>query len=615
MRKRLTVPLVFVLLLAAALSVDAADVKEILARAKQAAGGDAWNRIRTTHTQVKLSASGLTGTGESWEDTETGHFLDRYQLGPVSGANGFDGQIVWSQDASKQVRIEGDAEARESNANEAYRRSLAYWFLERWSAAMEYLGEREDQAKRFHVVRIKPKGGRPFDLWVDAETFLFNRTVEKGALETRTVYFSDYRTVDGVKIPFAVRSTNGETRYDQLITVEIVEFNQAAEAAMFHAPAPPPPDFAFVTGATSTTVPFELLNNHIYVQVKLNRKGPFPLLCDTGGANIITPELAKELGLKSEGALQGRGVGEKSEDVGLTKVQALEIGGVSLRDQVFAVYALGSFADAEGVRVAGLVGYEVFKRFVVKVDYEHSTLTLILPAAFSYQGSGTEVPFVFKEHIPQVDGEIDGIPGKFDIDTGSRASLDLLGPFVEKNNLKARYAPKIEATTGWGVGGAARSQITRAKVLRLGGVTVDNPVTELSVQKQGTFTDPYVAGNVGAGVLKRFNLIFDYTHQRIIFEKNANFSKPDTFDCSGMWINLEGNAFALLDVTAGGPAALAGLKAGDKILAVDGKTPRELPLPAVRMKFKTEPAGTRVRLTVESGGHKREVTLVLRDLI
>lgn len=52
-------------------------------------------------------------------------------------------------------------------------------------------------------------------------------------------------------------------------------------------------------------VPFELLNNHIYVKVRIDGKGPYLLLCDTGGANIVTPDLAAELGLKPEGALQG----------------------------------------------------------------------------------------------------------------------------------------------------------------------------------------------------------------------------------------------------------------------------------------------------------------------
>jgi len=589
--------------------------EDVLTKAKQAMGGDAWDAIRTTYSKGKLTTSGLTGQGESWEDNLTGRYLEKYQLGPASGADGFDGKMVWSEDSSGEPRVEGAQNARLGAADEAYRTAMAYWFPQRWAAQIECLGAKQGEGRSFDVLRITPQGGRPFDVWIDGTTHLIDHTVEKNDIETRTTYFSDYRTVNGVKIPFAVRSTNGDQKYDQYITLEKVEFNLPVEEARFRIPQPPPPDFAIAGGKSSATIPFKLLNNHIYVEVKLDDKGPFRMLCDTGGANIITPELAKELGLKAQGALQGRGVGEKSEDVGLVKLKSLEVGEATLSNQVFAVFPMKNFSAVEGISIDGLIGYEVFRRFVAKVDYEHHLITLTLPSAFTYKGEGTVVPFRFNAHIPQVDGAIDGIEGKFDIDTGSRSSLDLLGPFAEKHDLAAHYGAKLEAVTGWGVGGAARSLVTRAKVLRLGKVEVHNPVTEISLQKKGAFVSPYVAGNVGAGVLKRFNIIFDYPRQQLIFEPNANYDKPDVFDRSGMWLNLSGETFEVMDVIPGGPAAAAGLKTGDRILAIDGRPVGKLSLAAVRVQFKSEPPGTKLRLRVQSGEQKQDVDLVLKNLV
>ena len=588
---------------------------EILAKAKQSSGGDAWDVIRTTYSKVNFSTGGLTGPAESWEDNLTGRYVERYQLGPASGADGFDGKMAWSQDSSGEPRPEGAEGARQAAADEAYRKTMAYWFPQRWTAQIECFGKKEEQGKAFDVLRITPQGGRPFDLWIDAVTHLIDHTVERAEIETRTTYFSDYRTVAGVKVPFAMRSTNGEQKYDQYITLEKVDFNVPIREAQYRMPEPPPPDFAIAGGKSSTNVAFELLNNHIYVEVKLNHKGPYQMLCDTGGANIITPTLAQELGLKSEGALQGRGVGEKSEDVGLVKIASVNVSDATLSNQVFAVYPMEALSAVEGIPIKGLIGYEMFKRFVARVDYEHHLITLTLPSAFAYKGEGTVVPFKFNEHIPQVDGAIDGIEGKFDIDTGSRSSLDLMGPFVEKYDLAARYGAKLESVTGWGVGGAARSLVTRAKVLRLGEVEIPNPVTELSLQKKGAFTSQYVAGNVGAGVLKRFNITFDYPHQQLVFEPNVNYGKPDAFDRSGMWLNQSEGVFEVMDVTAGGPSATAGLKPGDKIVAIDGHPVSQLSLPAVREQFKSEPAGTKMRLTVETGGQEQEIDLILRDLV
>src|SRR5260370_28738948 len=165
--------------------------KEILAKAKQVTGGEAWNGIRLSHSQGNLWTAGLTGKGESWDDVLTGRHVDRYEVGPSSGAEGFDGRSVWSQDTAKQVREEGGGDALEAAANEAYRRSLAYWFPERWPATIEPPTQKTEDAKRYFVLRITPKGGRPFALSIDAPTSLFDRTFDEAAIDTRTTYFSD----------------------------------------------------------------------------------------------------------------------------------------------------------------------------------------------------------------------------------------------------------------------------------------------------------------------------------------------------------------------------------------------------------------------------------------
>jgi len=242
-------------------------------------------------------------------------------------------------------------------------------------------------------------------------------------------------------------------------------------------------------------------------------------------------------------------------------------------------------------------------------------MTLSLPSAFDYHGTGTIVPFTFNGNAPQVEGSLDGVAGKFDIDTGARNSVSILAPFADQHGLKEHYGATVAAVTGWGIGGPSRGLVTRAKTLRLGTVEVSAPVVDLSQQKKGVFTDPYVAGNVGAGVLKRFNVTFDYARQRVIFEPNANNARPDTYDRAGTWINRGPEGFEVMDVTAGGPAEAAGLKLGDRITAVGGMPAGQLSLPALRERFRTEPVGTTIQLAVLRDGASRDLKLVLRDLV
>jgi len=108
----------------------------------------------------------------------------------------------------------------------------------------------------------------------------------------------------------------------------------------------------------------------------------------------------------------------------------------------------------------------------------------------------------------------------------------------------------------------------------------------------------------------RFTVTFDYGRQRLIFEPNADFAKPDVWDRAGLWINRTGDGFEIKDVVAGGPAAAAGLHAGDIIVSLDGKTAKELSLADARKLLKGAP-GTKVNVGLRGA----QAVLVLRDLI
>jgi hypothetical protein len=259
------------------------------------------------------------------------------------------------------------------------------------------------------------------------------------------------------------------------------------------------------------------------------------------------------------------------------------------------------------------VGYELFKRFPVMIDYQRSRAIFYDPQKFKYAGNGTRVPFRFKGHVPEVDGTIDGIAGAFDIDTGSRSSLDLAGPFVDKHRLVEKLDPRVRVVSGAGVGGRVYSLLARAQSLTLGGVKVDKPVTYLSRQEKGAFADAYIAGNVGYGVLSRFNITFDYPHQQLFFEKNAAYNQPDVADRSGMWLEQTDRGFEVFDVVAGGPADRAGVRAGDVIIAIDGRPTARWTLADARSRFKSA-VGTRVHVKLE-GEKPRELEIALRDLV
>ncbi|HEU4429312.1 MAG TPA: aspartyl protease family protein [Myxococcota bacterium] len=596
-------------------SSRAADsVEAVIANARAALGGDSLDALEGSRAKLRFETQGLRGSGERIEDHRSGRFVERADFGVIRFAEGFDGTAPWSIEGNNPARVERGADAMAAARSDAYRRTFSH-LTRRRAGVLEMSGERTEGARRFAVLRAAPERGRAFELWLDAKTWLPDRVIEQSPTDTLTTTYADWRRVGGVAFPFALRESNGDAKYDTLVTVESIALGAGPDAAAFAVPAPPPRDFGIAGGAASATVPFDLANNHIYVEVKLAGRA-VTLLCDTGGLNVVTPALAKELGIAVTGQLEGRGVGEQKVDVGVAQIARVEIGDATLENQTFYVFPLDSLAQVEGRSAPGIVGYEVFRRFVTRIDYDDRKLTLHDPSRFAYQGDGVAVPIAFDDHTPRIEAELDGIRGWFDLDTGSRSSLTLAAPFVKQHGLAAKYRARFTATTGWGVGGPSRARIARAKSLRFAGLGVREPVANLSTQAAGAFAATDLAGNIGGGILKRFDLVLDYPNERIFFEPNRNFEARDVFDRSGLWLNDAGDALLVIDVTAGGPGERAGIRAGERVRSIDGARIAPGALIPLRERFVRDPPGTKLELELEGeDGARRSVTLTLADLV
>ena len=220
------------------------------------------------------------------------------------------------------------------------------------------------------------------------------------------------------------------------------------------------------------------------------------------------------------------------------------------------------------------------------------------------------------QQFPEVDGMYDGHPGTFGIDTGSRFSLILTGPWAAKNAIKPKSGTLVEAMTGWGVGGASHGLVMQGGLLTLGSVQIPHPLTEIGTDKGGATAADFFPNNIGGGILKRFVVTLDYQHQALYLKPVPGpVADLDTFDRSGMWINEAEGGYKIVDVTKGAPADQAGLKAGDVIMGVDGKPARDVALTDLRLKLRNDPPGTVVKLAVRRGDEKRDVAVTLRDLL
>jgi hypothetical protein len=336
---------------------------------------------------------------------------------------------------------------------------------------------------------------------------------------------------------------------------------------------------------------------------------------DTGGHTILTPETAKALDIKAQGAVTASGGGDALAQSGQTVIRTITVGGVTLTNQTASVLRF-SAKGVEGINEQGMLGYELFARFITRIDYGNHTMTFIDKKHFDPAGAGTPVPIRLYHQYPEVLGSYDDIPARFGIDTGSRMTLMLTRPFAQDHGLTEKVEQSPIAMIGWGVGGASHGYVFHGGVLKLADVTVDHPLTTISTSKCGSGGSAAFPNNVGGGVLKRFVVTLDYDHSTMYLKPvEGPVADLDTFDRSGIWMNAVDGGFKIFDVTKNSPAEQAGLAKDDVVTAVNGKPAVAAELPEVRRMLRDEPPGTAVTLAVKRGDDTRNVTFTLRDLI
>jgi hypothetical protein len=109
-------------------------------------------------------------------------------------------------------------------------------------------------------------------------------------------------------------------------------------------------------------VPIEFDGNHILVAVKINGKGPFQMLLDTGAdVCLIKMSLAQELSLQIETKeLLLGGIGSGFAKARLTKIQKLEIGEIAIKE--LSLLAIENTPKIKKEPVDGIIGFDFFKK-------------------------------------------------------------------------------------------------------------------------------------------------------------------------------------------------------------------------------------------------------------
>jgi hypothetical protein len=366
-------------------------------------------------------------------------------------------------------------------------------------------------------------------------------------------------------------------------------------------------------------VPMKIASNKPFIDVRIAGSAPQQFLFDTGSnESLIDPSLAKDLQFKAVQATEGnQGVGNtRTTFIEYDPPVCEEVAGAAVPDIHFIGFDLSTISSVEGLPVRGTVGGELIHNFVFVIDYERHRMQALDPASFEYHGDGVVLPIAVdgqiftKVRLRKRSGEV--VTGTFYIDTGTRTALSLNAPFTRANHLLDSETVIPEATLGVGAGGESLATVFRISDVEIGSLHLHDVVATASHDEKGVFADPNLGGIIGGDLLRKFTVILDYPHKRVILEKTRNSDTPFLYDAAGVFLMADGPRYdriRILRVVPGSPAANAGLQKGDTIERVNGKPAA---LDEVRTLFLRP--GVAYRLRVSRDGKSFEKTLRTVDL-
>lgn len=329
-------------------------------------------------------------------------------------------------------------------------------------------------------------------------------------------------------------------------------------------------------------ITFIKVKNLIVIPIFINGKGPYSFLLDTGvGPLIVTdPNLIGNFNTDGLRPFKINGAGDGAEiDVLLANNVKVDVGEASIDNipTVVLKKEIFNFSNYLGVKVHGIIGYYFFKSFLVKINYQSNRLIFERPV-LNKKIKGTKLNLEFFENKPYIKttlstdnlGEINAL---LIVDNGASHALSLE---TYQNDIFPVPTQNIDGNLGVGLSGEINGKIARVKSLKIGNYRLNNLLTNFPNYKDiaAKTNVKNRTGNIGAEILKRFHVTFDYENNAMYLKKNSSFKDRFEHDMSGLEIYINSgnsNSFFINRVEVGSPGEKAGFEIGDEIIAINFK--------------------------------------------
>jgi len=386
--------------------------------------------------------------------------------------------------------------------------------------------------------------------------------------------------------------------------------------------------FAIADGKRKVDIPIQIQNNLIVVPVILNDVLPLKFIVDTGVRTAILTQKAYsdilQLPYSRKYTVSGPG-GEKLIDAYVTNNVSIALPGVTGKGHALLVLEEDylELRNYLGTDVHGILGYELFSRFIVKIDYNKKIMTLILPEKFQARKKFQEIPMLVEDTKPFILTSINlsasnSMTAKLLMDTGASHGL-MLEPSSDERIVVPLNT--VSTVIGRGLGGVITGKTGRIESFKLGEYSLDHVLVNFpdpnSYMDTLKSTLTFRHGSIGGEILSRFTVIFNFPQGKVYFKKNSSFNKKFYLNLSGIDLKAKGsglNVFEISEVRVQSPADKIGVLQGDILISVNGVLTKNLHLNEINAMLNIKP-GKKVSLVIERNKIRYTLTFKLEDQI
>jgi hypothetical protein len=346
-----------------------------------------------------------------------------------------------------------------------------------------------------------------------------------------------------------------------------------------------------------TNIPFTMVRDMIVVKLYINNKGPFNFILDTGvGLMLITdPKLVDSLNIPNKRTIKISGLGEGDDyEAYITPPLNIDIPGLVSYDVGAAILKKDPFglSNYAGIPIQGLLGYEFFNNLVVKIDFSDSSMTVYKPKLIKPFKRETKIPISIEGRKAYLMAKVTFPNGtksndKLVLDLGAGHPLSLEN-IIEKHGLPQKF---IAANLGVGLTGPIDGFLSRVKEVDIGKFKIKDVITSFPLDDKAKAPVVKRDGNLGMGILKRFDIIIDYPDSALYLKPGPNLSAPFDHDMSGLAYYGAGddyNRVIISRVEPGSAADEVGLEEGDEIMSINFKPVKDMTLEQIDGIFKSK---------------------------